>query len=326
MTRLLLQALVLVLPVAQTFNQHFHANRKVVLNLLNHPLQLQLATGELPLGSFRRLVQDRQAILEGLTCAVGDMIDSQESLSSHGATSQKWLRIAEEAGKTIELEGIDCYNCGGNHLNIDCPEDQEISQSAQAMKSILQANGIAGAAAVLRCYSFSCDKILEACASNSEISNVYHGWLETHAKQWSVLADMCEEKIDDSAASSYVVSLSMFYNWLDGEAATTGIRADLNDPILSSLMDRPEELEPGYAAQRDKHSSFVADTTGKASGQALKSKAKAQVNAAAAYLASKNKKNAATQKAAAYLAAKKKKSMAAEKAAAYLAEKKKREN
>ena len=74
-------------------------------------------------------------------------------------------------------------------------------------------------------------------------------------------------------------------------------------------MDRLEELEPGYAAQRDKHSSFLADITGKASSQLMKDKAAARVDKAAAYLAAKEKKkkNPAAEKAAAYLLARKKK-------------------
>ena len=37
----------------------FEDSRSDVLNLLNHPLQIQLLTGDLPMGSFRRLVKDR---------------------------------------------------------------------------------------------------------------------------------------------------------------------------------------------------------------------------------------------------------------------------
>lgn len=44
-------------------HQLFINSRPDILNLLNHPLQLQLATGEVPLGSFRRLVADRRLIL-----------------------------------------------------------------------------------------------------------------------------------------------------------------------------------------------------------------------------------------------------------------------
>jgi hypothetical protein len=46
--------------------------------------------------------------------------------------------------------------------------------------------------------------------------------LEAHATRWSRLADACEA--DFSAAggdeAAYSTTLSMFYNWLDGEAST----------------------------------------------------------------------------------------------------------
>mmetsp|Transcript_9516 Transcript_9516/g.11756 ORF Transcript_9516/g.11756 Transcript_9516/m.11756 type:complete len:312 (-) Transcript_9516:395-1330(-) len=289
----------------QAFNQLFESNRREVLNLLNHPLQLQLATGELPIGSFRRLLEDQKVILEGIKVAVGDIID--EELDFHEEASRQWLKKAEESGKTIQLEGINCYNCGEPHLNIDCPEDLESSQSAQALKSIIGSNGLVGAAAVLRCYSFSCDRLLTACTTitNDKIDPTYHGWLDAHAKRWSRLAEICEGNLElINASSSYSICISMLYNWIDGEASTTGIRGDLNDPLLSSLMDRLEELEPGYGAQRDKHSSFVADVTGKASSQMLQNKAEDQINAATKYLA-KKKEKIAVEKAAAYLAAKK---------------------
>lgn len=280
------------------------------MNLLNHPLQLQLATGELPFGSFQRLVEDRKAILEGIEKAIsgGENTITDNELYFRDDASRGWLQRATEAGKTIEsLDGIKCYNCGGPHLNIDCPEDLGASQSARALASTIQANGVVGAAAVLRCYSYACDRLLRACTGDGEINEVYHGWIVAHAEQWSKLADFCEEKADASAGElSYSICISMLYNWIDSEAATTGIRADLNDPRLSGLIDRLEELEPGYAASRDKHASFIADITGKASSERRVNEAEAKVNAAAAYLASKRKESSPAEKAAAYLAAKKK--------------------
>mmetsp|Transcript_20979 Transcript_20979/g.23963 ORF Transcript_20979/g.23963 Transcript_20979/m.23963 type:complete len:356 (+) Transcript_20979:200-1267(+) len=303
LTTMMVITISLMIPYAQALNLLL-SNRGEVLNLLNHPLQLQLATGDLSLGSFRRLVDDRKAILEGMKRAVtveeeGEIKKlMEEELNFHETASLRWLRIVEEAGKTIDVDGVECYNCGESHLNIDCPDDMGVSQSAQALSSIIQANGLIGATAVLRCYSFSCERLLDvACAENdandnTQSNDIYHGWLDTHAKRWSKLADICEEKVDvsttASASSSYSICLSMLYNWIDNEAATTGIRADLqSDPLLLNLMNRLEVLEPGYAAQRDKHSSFIADITGKASSQILKDKAADKVNAATAYLASK---------------------------------------
>ena len=80
-------------------------------------------------------------------------------------------------------------------------------------------------------------------------------------------------------------------NWIDIEAATTGIRLVDDGSSMSSILDDIERLEPGYAAQRDKHQSFVADITGVATGEAKKNAAAAKVNAAAAYLAAKKKSN-----------------------------------
>ena len=56
------------------------ASRSQVLNLLHHPLQLQLATGELPLGAYQRLIHDREAILEGIHAATKNNDLCQEEL------------------------------------------------------------------------------------------------------------------------------------------------------------------------------------------------------------------------------------------------------
>ena len=45
------------------------AHRSERLNLLNHPLQIQLATGALPYGSFVRLCHDRSTILDAVRSA-----------------------------------------------------------------------------------------------------------------------------------------------------------------------------------------------------------------------------------------------------------------
>ena len=281
-----------------------------MLNLLNHPLQLQLVTGDLPLGSFQRLLSDRLVLLEGLeTSAAGlflledDDIDIHSIIQAHHEDAHQWLTMAQAQGKTIRTPGIACYTCGGEHLNIDCPDDQEPSQSVRALHSVLQTSGLAGAMAILEGYSFVCSRLLEALRksdTNHGCDTVYHGWLEAHAEQWSRLADLCHEKMgkssiveDDSAA--YTTCLSMLYNWIDTEAATTGIRADLNDPMMASLMETLEEMEPGYAAQRDKHSSFAADIAGVATTRAKENGATAKANAAAAYLAAKKKKQEGQQ-------------------------------
>ena len=311
-----------------TFQHLFDQSRNDVLNLLNHPLQLQLATSELPLGSFRRLVVDRSVILEGIESAVTISSTTtqkhvHEEMERHVADAKGWLQSAEDAGKTIVVPGIQCYTCGGEHLNIDCPNDAgagDASPAALALRSVLQTSGPVGAVAVLRSHGFCCSRLLDAMGATvgsgqrgREISQPYVGWLEAHSERWTALADACEAEIIDGAAgaggnhinidpSSYSLCLSMFYGWIDNEAATTGIRIKSNSSSGSGsasktamvrLVDALEGLEPGHASQRDKHSSFVADITGKADAQEKASAARRKVGAAAAYLAAKKMKNSA---------------------------------
>ena len=174
---------------------------------------------------------------------------------------------------------------------------------------MLLSNGLEGATAVLQGYGFACSTLLKACGVQKvQFDPVYHGWLKVHADRWSALGQMCGDRLSSSPnADGYTVCLSMLYNWIDAEAATTGIRADLNDPTLSAIMDSLEQQEPGYAAQRDKHQSFVADLTGVQTQQAMEQKAQSKVEKAAAYLAAKKSKNAKLDAAAAYLKAKKEK-------------------
>ena len=312
-----------------TFQHLLDQSRNDVLNLLNHPLQLQLATGELPLGSFRRLVAERAGILEGIESAVTISSTTtqkhvHEEMERHTADANEWLDAAEDAGKSIVVPGIQCYTCGGEHLNIDCPNDNagagDASPAALALRSVLQTSGPVGAVAVLRSYGFCCSRLLDAMGATvgseqrpREVSQPYFGWIEAHSERWTELADVCEAEIIDGIAgaggnhinidpSSYSLCLSMFYGWIDNEAATTGIRIESNSSSGSGrasktamvrLVDALEDLEPGYAAQRDKHSSFLADITGKADAQEKASAAKRKVDAAAAYLAAKKMKNSA---------------------------------
>ena len=57
------------------------------------------------------------------------------------------------------------------------------------------------------------------------------------------------------------ISLFVFYNWIDSEAATTGSRATVVtlDEILDGGAGRARARL--YAAQRDKHQSYVVDIT-----------------------------------------------------------------
>lgn len=290
------------------YSPHFAQSRAQMLDLLNHPLQIQLATGDLPLGSFLRLVRDRLVLMEGIRAVLplGSFPEEDDAIGirAHHTEAVAWLQSAEACGKTIAARpGITCYTCGGNHLDIDCPDDsgQESSQSVLALNSVLRSGGVAGATAVLEGYSFACRRMLDALGTSTSIdgssSTVYHGWLEAHAERWSLLAERCRasgvggDNPSAAAEAEYAACISMFYNWIDTEAATTGIRADMNDPTNVALMERLEALEPGYAAQRDKHSSFMAGISGASVSEANEKKAIAKVNAAAAYLVAKKKKD-----------------------------------
>jgi hypothetical protein len=140
-------------------------------------------------------------------------------------------------------------------MNIDCPDDAESSPSALVLPSVLESHGLADASAVLRSYGFACWRFLDAADATVTIDAAYRGWLEAHAVRWTTLANECEAKLSLSAggiSSSYTICLSMFYNWIDSEAATTGIWLN-GGGGMARLVDAIEELEPGYAAQRDTH-------------------------------------------------------------------------
>merc|ERR1719247_3345807 len=120
------------------------AHRSERLNLLNHPLQIQLATGALPYGSFVRLCHDRSTILEALraaAAAAGADVLSDEAATAD-ATAQEWRTVAESSGKTISTgdDSINCYACGGDHLNIDCPDDLSVSGPARALAAVLRSS------------------------------------------------------------------------------------------------------------------------------------------------------------------------------------------
>ena len=94
------------------------AHRSERLNLLNHPLQIQLATGALPYGSFVRLCHDRSTILDAVrSAAAAAGADVLSDVSE--AETKAWLETAEEAGKTIRTgdPSIKCYACGGDPVS-----------------------------------------------------------------------------------------------------------------------------------------------------------------------------------------------------------------
>ena len=102
------------------------------LTLLNQPLQLLLATGTLPLGSFKRLVCDRKTVLEGICEACDAAAEAsatpeqyaslQEGLSDelqrHAYDAAFWQSAAISAGKPIDAPvGTPSYEIDGTSSN-----------------------------------------------------------------------------------------------------------------------------------------------------------------------------------------------------------------
>ena len=110
--------LVALLPITQGLSPSatlWASNRGELLNLLNHPLQIQLATGDLPYGSFLRLCEDRATILDGLVAAAGTSPAAAGLAAARGANGDAVAALrsaAAAAGKSIEADGVACYGCG----------------------------------------------------------------------------------------------------------------------------------------------------------------------------------------------------------------------
>ncbi len=163
-------------PLSTTTEQLRAAHRSERLNLLNHPLQIQLATGALPYGSFVRLCHDRSTILEAVrSAAAAAGADVLSDVSE--AETKAWLDAAEAAGKTISTgdPSIKCYACGGDHLNVDCPDDLTVTGPARAVAAVLRSyNDVEAATGVLAVceYGWACDTLLKA-----GFETPYAGWL-----------------------------------------------------------------------------------------------------------------------------------------------------
>ena len=183
------------------------------LNLLNHPLQIQLATGALPYGSFVRLCHDRSTILEAVrSAAAAAGADVLSEVSEAEATAKAWLDAAEAAGKTISTgdPSIKCYACGGDHLNVDCPDDLSVTGPARAVAAVLRSyNGVEAATGVLAVceYGWACDTLLKA-----GFETPYAGWLRAHAeslaKASAAVAPLVDAADRDAVDASYVAALS----------------------------------------------------------------------------------------------------------------------
>ena len=306
------------LSVSETL---WSGSRGELLNLLNHPLQIQLATGELPYGSFLRLTEDRSCILEGLVAAAGDSCVGSglvAEVEANGALRDEWRGVAEARGKTIAAgDGVDCYGCGGNHLNVDCPDELGVSQSARALAAVVRSGGdgpstLAAVAAVCRGYGWACGTVLDAALGES---TAYDGWLVRHARVFQDVGAEASAALDASGAAcddvrpAYVAALSALYNYVDSEASTAGLKG--SGAALDAARRKLGDLEPGFLEAQDRNANFVADLKEELvrGGDTRADAAAAKMDAAAAYLAKKRggASDAASAKmdaAAAYLAKK----------------------
>ena len=278
--------------LSTTTEQLRAAHRSERLNLLNHPLQIQLATGALPYGSFVRLCHDRSTILEAVrsaAAAAGADVLSAE-ISEAQETTKAWLETAEAAGKTISTgdPSIKCYACGGDHLNVDCPDDLSVTGPARAVAAVLRSyNDVEAATGVLAVceYGWACDTLLKA-----GFETPYAGWLTAHAeslaKASAAVAPLVDAADRDAVDASYVAALSALFNFVDSEASTAGLKGAGED--LEAARRRLDALEPGFLDAQDRNANFVAATL---KAQAAKSSAGAKkMDAAAAYLAAKKAK------------------------------------
>ena len=276
-------------PLSTTTQQLREAHRSERLNLLNHPLQIQLATGALPYGSFVRLCHDRGTILDAVRSAaaaagaevLGDVSEAE---------AKAWLETAEAAGKTISTgdPSIKCYACGGDHLNVDCPDDVTVTGPARAVAAVLRSySDVEAAAGVLAAceYGWACGTLLEA-----GFETPYAGWLTNHAEALATAAAAVAPLVDaadrESVDAAYVAALSAFFNFVDSEASTAGLKGAGAD--LEAARRKLDALEPGFLDQQDRNANFVSATL---KAQAEKSSAGAKkMDAAAAYLAAKKAK------------------------------------
>ena len=119
--------------------------------------------------------------MRSAAAAAGADVLSAE-VSEAEATAKAWLETAEAAGKTISTgdPSIKCYACGGDHLNVDCPDDLTVTGPARAVAAVLRSySGAEAATSVLAVceYGWACDTVLKA-----GFETPYAGWLRAHAE------------------------------------------------------------------------------------------------------------------------------------------------
>ena len=173
--------LLLATPASAVVSQSLWSNRRdAALAVVNNPLIVQLGSGELPAGSYLRLMEDRAVVLDGVqaacaaACRRGRLPPSGRPATSAAAAAagldillkaeqkrraddhEAWAAAMAAAGKSIEVDHeawaaaqaaagepatqLACYTCGGPHLNVDCPEELAPSAAARALAAHLRSS------------------------------------------------------------------------------------------------------------------------------------------------------------------------------------------
>lgn len=293
-------------------------SRSDALTLVNHPLVVQLGTADLPFGSFHRSLLAREEIMAGLNdglCAsranVSPQLATLRELTRTAAeraraSSDTWRTEATSAGKSIEVEGISCYTCGGNHFNRDCPEEcTGASSSALALASYLRSATcpLAAASAVLSDLSFASDTLLRAGLDGGD---AFGNCVRENAKLFAELSEACDRALEASDAEERATTeaqastaRALLYAVVDSEAGEAGLQSlemGTNGVGLQAAREVLDAVEPGFLAAQDRNAQFLKEEVLGAQGKGARPNASpagpaggkaAAVDAAAAYLAAK---------------------------------------
>ena len=289
--------------------------RTEALRLANHPLVVQLGTGALPRGSFERVLLAREVLVQSLEAAAKSAVSGDEVSPSAAhllslvfderarlkADTQAWSAACDSAGKTIDLPaseaaaGVSCYNCGGNHYNIDCPDELRASAEAQALAGYLRgAPTLAGCSIVLRDVAFSHATLL---AAGLDGGCAYSDLIQAHALRWTAMADACDTALrasgalgpdtladaaaegaaaegaaaegaaaEGAAAEEAKTARALLFAFVDSEASVAGLKdtgstADGTRWLsVQAAREAIEAVQPGFLGQQDKHSAYVRES------------------------------------------------------------------
>ena len=321
-------------------------SHSAALSLVNHPLAVQLGTGALPRGSFDRCMLARRALLQSLEACAARAVSSEKvtpaaallfstvakEVASIDADAAHWASEATSAGQTIDLPaeevaaGVKCYVCGGNHYNIDCPDELSVSGEAQALASFLRAASPAASATVLRDLAFVHKTLLRAGLDGGR---AYGGVVRVHAERWTAMAEQYDALESDGAPAAEIeTARALLFAAVDAEGGVAGLKdapgVASGSLSLEAAREAIERVEPGFLAQQDRNAAFVRERVLGSPPQAapggarspgprspgppeglVNAKAKAKLDKAADYLRAKQASSGAVGKdAAAVLAAK----------------------